>query len=142
MVVKSHSFAENPPRVAPSTQPGSLTRFPLASRSLEHWGDANLRSQPKFTPPAGAIPGEPVEHVNFTPTPIFFAVRSRNPEIVKILVKAGADLNVRITIIPLALVRPRAGSRYGMCLQELNLVPARTHRASRDAIPHAGTERS
>jgi uncharacterized protein len=55
---------------------------------LAHGGNPNLRTH---VPPTA--PG--VTHLEATPMPIFEAIRWRNPENVRILIKAGADLNAR-----------------------------------------------
>lgn len=51
---------------------------------LAHHGDVNLKSHPaaRYT-------------TNYCPTPIYYAIRGRNPENARILLKAGADLDVR-----------------------------------------------
>jgi ankyrin repeat protein len=50
---------------------------------LAHGGNPNINSN------------TPRYNVNYTPTPIFKAIWARNPENARILIKAGADLNVR-----------------------------------------------
>ena len=52
--------------------------------ALAHGGDPNLRSHPAAR-----------YNINLTPTPIYHAIRGRNPENVRILLKAGADLEAR-----------------------------------------------
>jgi ankyrin repeat protein len=56
--------------------------------AILHGGNPNLR--------AGIPPSTPnVTYIDSTPTPIFNAIRSRNPDNARILIKAGADLSVR-----------------------------------------------
>jgi hypothetical protein len=56
--------------------------------AIVHGGNPNLH-----TPVPPSTPN--VTYTDFTPTPIFNAIRGRNPENAKILIKAGADLSAR-----------------------------------------------
>lgn len=63
--------------------------------ALAHGGDPNLRSRPKVIPPKEDPDGVPIDSRDNWPTPIFHAMTFRNPENLRILLKAGADLKVR-----------------------------------------------
>ena len=64
--------------------------------SLAFGGNANLRSHPKPGPKLDPN-GISIEYDDFSPTPIFAAILGRRPENVRILIKAGADINARDT---------------------------------------------
>jgi ankyrin repeat protein len=61
--------------------------------ALAHGGDANLRAQPRFMPEPDPV--VPCDRSITAPTPVFVAARSHNPENVRILINAGADLDAR-----------------------------------------------
>lgn len=53
---------------------------------LAHGGNPNLRRSPAL---------RPKDYCEFWPTPIYYAILGRNPKNARILIKAGANLNVR-----------------------------------------------
>jgi hypothetical protein len=62
--------------------------------SLAFGGNPNLRRPLKRDPKLDPS-GVPIEYIDCTPEPIFVAVLGRSPENVRILIKAGADINAR-----------------------------------------------
>lgn len=88
--------------------------------ALAHGADPNLRHRPKVMPPKEDANGVPITYLNTFPTPVFHTIASRNPENLRILLRAGADLKVRSTFgnTPLAFAAEFRAWQFTLILLE------------------------